>query len=132
MTPILAGVAGMAAGAGGGAGGSAPGSGGGAAVRGTVHLVATELPYRLLRDVCTAAACAGGGGGGGGGGGSSSSGSADDAWATLLPRLDKDAAKYKRVLREVLDTLMAALREGARTLMTVAYTVSDDRFDVVH
>jgi hypothetical protein len=116
QTPILAGIAGMGP-AGGGAAGSGGGGGGGSgagAVRGTVHVLATDLPFRLLRDVCTAASCAA---------------SADEAWAQLSARAAPDLAKHKRVVREALDVLAGA---AGGLLGCCAYSVSDDRFDVVY
>lgn len=107
QTPIFAGLPALAAAASGGAG---SGSG-----RGSIHLIATELPFRVVRDVGTALACAA---------------SADEGWALLSQRTEREgmAARYKRTVRDILE---AAFAHRAGCLQLVLYATADDRFDVV-
>ena len=83
-----------------------------AALAGTVgrvvHIIAAEVPWRLLREVGTV-----------------TGGSSDDPAAALAARLDRDGTRYKRLLKDAVDAVVS-LPAGSVALL---YSITDDRFD---
>jgi len=99
-------------------------SGGGGASGGAVlvHVVAMDVPWRLVREVATAAAATGGA--------SAGRASPEEAWAQLSSRLatDKDVLRHRKACKEALECATEPkLRDSLAPV--VYYSIPDDRFD---
>lgn len=91
-------------------------AGGAAATAATaaIHVVAADLPWRVLREVGTAAAC---------------TGSAEEAWAQLAAAPpDAGVQRSKRLVKDTLDMLFSL--QATRPL--VLYSVPDDKIDMLY
>lgn len=114
-----AGGSGSASGGAGAAGASGVGSGGGSGGRNiTIHVVAVDAPWRIVRDIATVAAP----------GVSGALTSLEDAWASLSSRLGADGARYRKAVKEALElSCSPRLRDSPAPL--AFYSLPEDRFD---